>query len=126
MNARQFFHENKLGLYGVGLVAGLPMTLISIMSLLYSEGDTGINLWSYNLLGNWAFWLILPGLAMIIIGGYYLYDFYRKLKEFNNLMKTESKAKFIKNADRIEELAWRLHPKYEAMVIKHKKKYRLK
>ena len=126
MGIRQYFHENKISLCGVGIVAGLPMIIISIMSFVYSDGDTGMARWSYDLIGNWAFWIILPGLAMIIVSAYYLYDFFKRLKEFNGLMKSESKAKFIKNVDRIEELAWRLHPKYERIVIERKKKYRIK
>ncbi len=126
MEIKRFFHENKLGLCGVGITAGLPLTIISIMSLLFSEGDTGMILWSYDLVGNWAFWFVIPGLVMIIFGSYYLYDFFRKLKEFNNLMETKSKAKFIKNIDRVEELAWRLHPRYERLVIERKKKYKIR
>ena len=126
MGIREFIHENKPGLCAVGLIVGLPLTLISALSLWYSEGDTGIAQWANDMFGNWAFWLIIPGLAMAIIGGYYLYDFYRKLKEFKNLMKVESKAKFIKNVDKIEELAWRLHPKYEKIVIEKKKKYKMR
>jgi hypothetical protein len=41
-------------------------------------------------------------------------------------MATDSKATFIKNQDRIEELAWRLHPNYERMVIKKKDKLKIK
>ncbi len=53
-------------------------------------------------------------------------EYYRKMKEFRELMTIESKAKFIKNVDRIEELAWKLHPKYERQVIKRKKKFNIK
>ena len=126
MGMGRFFHDNKIALCGVGIASGIPMTMISVMSLMYSDGDTGMIQWSYDTVGSWAFWLILPGLALLVIGGYYIFDFFKRLKEFNSLMKSESKAKFIKNIDKIEELAWRLHPKYERIVIARKKKYRIK
>ena len=126
MEFNRFLHENKLGLSAIGIVMGVPLTLISILSSMYSDGDTGLIQFSHDLFGTWAFWIILPGLAMLLIGIYYIYDFYKKLKEFKGLIDIESKAKFIKNQDRIEELAWNLHPNYEKIVIDKKKKYKIK
>jgi len=126
MGINEFMHENKLGLSAISIVAGLPLTIISLLSFVYSEGDTGMIQFSYDLVGNWAYWLILPALLFLVVGSYYLYDFYKKLKEFRELFNIESKAKFIKNVDRIEELAWRLHPKYERLVLEKKKKYKIR
>lgn len=86
----------------------------------------GILLWAYELLGNWAFWLVIGGLLILVPGIYYLATFIKQLREFNELMKTDSKALFIKNQDRIEELAWRLHPRYEKLVIEKKVKLKVK
>lgn len=121
-----FLHENKPGLCVIGIVTGLPAVILSVLSLLHSEGDSGIIKWAYDLIGNWAFWLILIGFILLIPGIYYLAVFYKQLKEFKGLMKTDSKAMFIKNQDRVEELAWRLHPKYEKMVIQKKEKLKVK
>ena len=128
MDRKKFFHENKLGLSFIGIIIGLPSILISVLSFMYStEGNnSGLVQFSYDLFGDWAFWIIIPGLLMSIIGSYFIFDFYRKMKEFRKLMTIESKAKFIKNLDRIEFLAWRLHPNYEVVVIEKKKKYKIK
>ena len=128
MDTRKLFHENKLGLSVIGIIIGLPLTIISVLTLMYSNGDTGIIQVTHDFFefGNWAFWIIIPGLLMSIIGAYFIYDFYRKMKEFRELMTIESKAKFIKNIDRIEFLAWRLHPNYERVVIEKKKKYKIR
>ncbi len=125
---RKFFHENKLGLSTIGIIVGLPLILASALSFMYSTGEENSDLiqFSYDLFGDWAFWIIIPGLLMLIIGSYFVYDFYRKMKEFRSLMTIESKAKFIKNLDRIEFLAWRLHPNYERVVIEKKKKYKIR
>lgn len=100
--------------------------IISTFSLLYKNGDTGILLWANELLGNWAFWVVIIGLLLLVPGIYYLAVFIKQLREFNELMKTDSKALFIKNQDRIEELAWRLHPRYEKLVIEKKDKLKVK
>lgn len=126
ISIENFLHENKPGLCVIGIVIGLPATVLSILSLFYSEGDSGIVNWAYGIIGNWAFWLILIGLILLIPGIYYLTIFYKQLREFRGLMKTDSKAMFIKNQDRVEELAWRLHPKYEKMVIQKKERLKIK
>ncbi len=126
LELNRFLHENKISLSAVGVVIGLPLTLISILSLMYSDGDTDLIRFSHDLFGDWAFWIIIPGLIMLFVGIYKICDFYRKLREFKSLIDIESKAKFIKNIDRIEELAWRLHPNYERTVIEKKKKYKIK
>ena len=125
---KKFLHENKLGLSVIGTIIGLPMILISVLNFMYTaDGDnSGLVQFSYNLFKEWAFWIIIPGLIMSIMGSYFIYDFYRKMKEFRSLMTIESKAKFIKNLDRIEFLAWRLHPNYERVVIEKKKKYKIR
>ncbi|MDD4308474.1 MAG: DUF3198 domain-containing protein [Thermoplasmata archaeon] len=83
-------------------------------------------MWSHELVGNWAFWFFIIGLVLLVPGIYYLVTFVRQLREFRELMKTDSKALFIKNQDRIEELAWRLHPDYERLVIDKKAKLKVK
>ena len=126
MQMKKFMHDNKPALCLVAIIFGLPALVISILSLLYGEGDTGLILWAHESLGSWGFWLAILGGALSVAGVYYLYDFIKMLREFKNLVKTDSKAKFIKNIDRIEELAWRLHPKYERIVIQKKKKFRVR
>jgi len=121
-----FVHENKPGLCAVGITSGIPLLIISIFSLLYSDGDGGLERWANDAVGNWAFWLLILGLLLLVPGIYYLMVFIKQMKEFRELMKTDSKALFIKNQDRIEELAWRLHPKYERMVIEKKLKLKVK
>lgn len=91
-----------------------------------NEREGGITSFANDVLGDWAYWVLIIALAMIIIGGYYIYSFRTMLKEFRNLIDENSKARFIKNLDRIEELAWRLHPKYEKIVIEKKKEFKIK
>lgn len=70
---------------------------------------------------------IMPlGAFISIIAGWYLGDNLLKRREFNKLIKTTSKEKFIKNQDRIEELAWLLSTKHERMVDEKKKELKIR
>jgi len=69
---------------------------------------------------------MIVGLLILVPGIYYLVVFIKQLREFRELMKIDSKALFIKNQDKIEELAWRLHPKFEKQVIEKKIKLKVK
>ena len=121
-----FIHENKPGLCVIAIILGMPAIIISILSLLNGTWDNGFTQWAFDLTGNWSFWLIIVGFVLFIPGLYYLVTFIMQLREFRELMTTDSKALFIKNQDRIEELAWRLHPQYEKLVIEKKKKLNVK
>lgn len=126
MKLRNFMHENKPALCVIGIILGIPLIALSVFSLMFKEGDTGMLRWANGLIGVWAFWIILLGFVLFIPGIYYLAVFIKQLKEFRKLMAIDSKAMFIKNQDRIEELAWRLHPKYEKMVINKKAKLKIR
>ncbi len=76
--------------------------------------------------GGWIYWIIIIGTIILLFGMFYFIDFIVKRKEFYKLFEERSKSKFIKNMDRIEELAWRLHPKYEELVIKKKKELKIR
>ncbi len=121
-----FLHENKVGLCTLGIIFGIPMLILSALSILFKDGDTGLLKWANDTIGNWAFWVIIFGALIFMPGIYYLAVFIKQRKEFKELMATDSKAMFIKNQDRIEELAWRLHPKYEKMVVEKKSKLKVK
>ncbi len=126
MKMSNFIHENKPGLCVIGIILSIPMMILGALSILFKSGDTGILLWANDIIGNWAFWVILLGAVMFTPSIYYLVVFIQQLKEFKELIATDSKAIFIKNQDRIEELAWRLHPIYEKMVIDKKAKLKIK
>ena len=90
------------------------------------ENSEGIFSSVNDFFGSWVYWLALLAFTSLLLGLYYLLDFIAKRKEFYNLFEEKSKSKFIKNQDRIEELAWRLSLKYEEKVIDRKKKFRIK
>jgi len=70
--------------------------------------------------GDWVYWLSLFGLVGFIIDLAWVLDYWLKTRKLKELIDTESKAKFIKNMDDIEYIAWRLPKKYRALVAQKK------
>lgn len=75
--------------------------------------------------GNWIYWFLVVGPIMVLSGGWWLFDSVRKSLQLVNYLKIDSKARFVKNLDDIEYLAWVLPRKYEEMVIEKKKQFRM-
>jgi hypothetical protein len=75
--------------------------------------------------GNWVAWLAAIGPIAFIICIWWFYDYVKKTKELARLIDTPSKAKFVRNLDDIEYLAWSLPQKYEDKVLKKKKEFKL-
>ena len=123
-----FLHKNRLSLAVLCTAVGIPLIVFSSLRIfLYKEGDFGSLLSTvHDSLGDWAYWVLTLGVVLLVVGIYYVYSFIKLLKEFKKLMDISSKSKFIKNLDRIEELAWRLHPRYEKIVLSRKQELKIK
>ena len=125
MSIMGFLHKNKLEICALLVASGIPLTILSILAIFYSD-EPGLGNSMYEIFGNWSYWVMVLGGTMVIIGTYTVLNFLKLLREFKGLIDTPSKAKFIKNQDRIEELAWKLHPRYERRVIEKKEKLHIK
>jgi len=66
------------------------------------------------------------GLLLTIFAGYYFVDNIYKRSEFNRLFKIASREKFVKNRDKLEQLAFELSTKHERMVKKKIREMKLK
>ena len=77
-------------------------------------------------LGEWNVWLVVLGPLLLLFGGYYFIDTIRKRREFERLIDTDSKAKFVRNQDRIEFLAWNLGKQYYQQSERKKVEFNLK
>ncbi len=73
---------------------------------------------------NLAFVVIGPIVALVgavLVGGYVL-----SRRRFEHLMKTKSKAEFLRNLDKIEELLWDLTPTDEQRYLDKRAEFRLR
>jgi hypothetical protein len=75
--------------------------------------------------GNWAYWLVVVGPIGLVVCILWFYDYVKKTKELAELIDTPSKAKFVRNLDDIEYLAWSLPQRFEDQVIAKKREFKL-
>ena len=76
-------------------------------------------------IGSWAYWLLVIGPLALVISAWWLYDFVKKTRKLGALIDTPSKAKFVRNLDDIEFLAWSLPQRFEDQVLQKKKDFGL-
>jgi hypothetical protein len=96
-----------------GLSAVQPFIAINLVT----AAPNGAN---YNL----AFVVIGPIVSIIgavLVGGYML-----SRRRFEHLMQTKSKAEFLRNLDKIEELLWDLTPADEQRYLDKRAEFRLR
>jgi|SRR3990170_6397129 len=78
-------------------------------------------------IGNWIVWVALVGPILLLGGGWYFFDTIRKRREFHRLIDTDSKARFVRDQDRIERLAWMyLGSEYVKRVQKKREELNIK
>ena len=75
--------------------------------------------------GNWIYWLMVIGPIVMVGGAWWLADSVKKTHDLIKYLRVDSKAKFVKNLDDIEYLAWVLPRKYEDMVIDKKRQFKI-
>ncbi len=75
--------------------------------------------------GDWVAWLVVASPIGLIVCAWWLYDFFRKTRELAELIDTPSKAKFVRNLDEIDYLAWSLPQRYEDRVLSKKKEFKI-
>ena len=127
MSLKRVFTTYTLHFGLILLLLGIPITIFGIFGVFLPlpqsmSGLEGV----IDSIGNWKYWCVLIGPVLINAGGWYFFDNLAKRREFNELMETTSKAKFIRNLDRVEYLAWRLTPKHQSSFIEKKKGFKIK
>lgn len=103
---------SMVGIIGVFLMDKLP-SYLSVLEDLATP------------FGKWAYWMVVVGPIGLVACVWWLYDFRKKTKELAKLIDTPSKAKFVRNLDEIEYLAWSLPQRYEDQVLAKKKEFGL-
>ena len=110
-------------------IAGLILTILTIINFLLPATAPSPPDFFYDLvknkIGNWMVWVMVVGPILFLAGIFYLGDTIKKYREFNKLIDTDSKARFVQNHDRIEYLAWLLSSDLEKRVEKKKREFKI-
>lgn len=130
MSIKRFLTVYTLQLGFICLIIGIVLTILGVLGVFFYDllKDQELNsiVDIVNSVGDWIYWCILIGPVLIIAGGWYFFDNISKRREFKELINTTSKAKFIRNLDRIEFLAWKLTAEHQSKLAKKKRKLNIK
>jgi len=126
----RIFRELRLELAAMVFFGGIVLTMFAVNR--YALGGAGgtilpgflkdVDRW----IGEWIVWIAVAGPILLLSGGWYFIDTIRKRREFDRLIDTDSKAKFVRNQDRIEFLAWLLGSGYHKRAEAKKTEFNLK
>ncbi|OGS42534.1 MAG: hypothetical protein A3K67_07630 [Euryarchaeota archaeon RBG_16_62_10] len=75
--------------------------------------------------GDWISWVVIGAPIGFIVCFWWFYDYIMKTRELSDLIDTPSKAKFVRNMDDIDYLAWSLPQRFEDRVIAKKREFKL-
>ena len=133
---KDFLTEYRLELSALlGLVFGL-LSVIGLVGASYMKinGDNvTFNLPSglsflHDLIqpfGRWVTWVAVIAPIGLIVCIWWFYDFVKKTRKLASLIEDSSRAKFVRNLDDIEYLAWVLPRRFEKQVLEKKKEFKL-
>jgi hypothetical protein len=74
---------------------------------------------------NWNLVFAIVGPIVVIIGAYLVGAYYTARRKFEHLMRTKSKAEFLRNIPLLEELLWDLTPNDEVRYAQKREELRL-
>ncbi|HDD59651.1 MAG: hypothetical protein DRN35_04920 [Thermoplasmata archaeon] len=113
---RDFIDNNRILLWGLLGLLGVFMTAWASTALFYPEKVAANWQRAMERVGPYNWWILILGVLFALVGIGYFWYLARSRKKFNDLIETESKAIYLRNLKELEELAYRLGPKYVDMV----------
>jgi hypothetical protein len=126
-NLKIFVRDTMLILSGALFAIGLLFCILGALSVWFGSLLPLDMQQTLAAKGNrWDLCLGGLGLLIAIFAGYYFVDCIYKRAEFNRLYNIVSREKFIKNRDKLEQLAFELSTRHEKMVQKKIREMKLK
>ncbi len=75
---------------------------------------------------DWVLAFVVVGALLDIIGLYLVVAYIVARRRFEHLMKTKSKAEFLRNITEVEDLLWDLTPEDEIRLVRKKQELRVR
>jgi hypothetical protein len=118
--------DYTLHISGAALALGLAMTIVGALSFFFQSVLPED--WSTSLTtgGRYDICAGALGLMLVIFAGYYFIDNIYRRRKFARLFGTVSREKFVRNRDKIEQLAFELSTKHERMVQRKIKEMKIR
>ena len=125
MDLKQIWREHFYFLMLVTLIVGIFLFVIGIFGLVQDYAPPGIDT-LIDRIGYWYFWCLIFGFFAVVGGGFYYIDGRKKIKQFEELLESNSKAKFIRSCAEIEKTLWHLPSSYSVRYQEKCKEYKIK
>ena len=75
---------------------------------------------------DWTLAMAIAGPILVIVGGYLAGSYIIARERFEHLMKTRSKAEFLRNVPEVEDLIWDLTPRDHERLIRKKQEFKIR
>jgi len=125
---KSFLTEYRLELGSMFLLLFCLLTIIGVVGVFLEDSLPSSMTFLLDLtepIGTWAYWFVIVGPLGVVVAAWWLYDYVKKSRKLADLIKTPSRAKFVRNLDDIEYLAWSLPRRYEKEVLRKKRDFGL-
>ena len=126
MTMKRFLKDFKLEIEIFLFIISFILFIIGITGVFFQDSSPVFLQDIHKDIGGWVNWCAFAGVILLFVSGWYMIDNIRKRREFKKLINTDSKAKFIKNKERIEYLAWVLTTDHEKELWKKKQEFGIK
>lgn len=122
----RFTREFALEMSSIILMLGIIMTFFLVLKYGFEDVVPFYLKDIIDGIGNWMVWMVVLGPIFLMGGGWYFFDGINKRKEFTKLMDTDSKAVFVRNYDRLEELAYYLTERHRQIFYDKRDEFKIK
>jgi hypothetical protein len=132
---RFFALTHRFVLSLIVLVVGLVLSIIALAAWTPLGNTAAFSGFVPNLKGtdgptgsgpDWSLVMAVIGPIMTIIGGYLVGNYLIARQRFEHLMKTRSKAEFLRNVSEVEDLIWDLTPADHSRLIRKKQEFKIR
>ena len=107
-------------------VIGLVFLISSVVWLFFRETNLSLISNLSRFFGYWNYYLIVVGIVLLFVGGWYSYDYIKKKRYLLEEIKTERKSEFVKKRAELEAIVKKLPKKYERMLREKEEKLGLR
>lgn len=118
--------EIKLEISYVIFALGTFLALLVVIHLFLRDYMPPVVLDLLADIGGWIIWFVVLGPLLAFVGGWYFIDQLRKRRQFEKLIRVNSKAHFVRNQERLERIAWHLPSDYEQRIVEQKRRWKIR
>lgn len=122
----RILQEFKFEISALLLVLGTFLMIVVMTGNLLPDSSPDFLKRVHEDIGGWMIWLDIIGPIVFMVAVYYFVTTLRMMKEYEKLIDTKSKATFMHNQDRIEELAFGLTENHRRRLQEKKEELKIK